>query len=345
MLDLRRLRNQRLRERPLGQRLVGILFLGPNYRLPFTRTRIVIEGLEHLRALRRSGTPAILLMNHTDRYNYWPLQYQLWREGLGYTATWVKGKYYENAALGWFMDATNNIPIPSLGYVLSKDFQLLIGRLPNDEEYGALRRLAEERPDGQPNDRPNRIDAEEAAATGGPDVARLISSVWPAVLDIPAAPYLESLRRRFAAMNDRVVALSAEALDMGLFLLIFPEGTRSRRLRPGHSGAAQLLLHTGAAAVPIGCNGSDQCYPGDSPVSRGGTVRYRVGEPISPAEIAALRPDRPFRPLSAEAEPHRERLAALTTRIMGRINALLDPPYQAAAQEDGAEAAGARRFL
>lgn len=315
------------------QRLVGTLFLGPNYALPWTRTRIVVEGLEHLRALRRSGTPAILLMNHTDRYNYWPLQYQLWREGLGYTATWVKGKYYENAALGWFMDATNNIPIPSLGYVLSKDFQLFCRRLPRDEEYGALRRFAE-----------GQLTAEEAGARGGPDVARLIAATWPAVLDIPAVPYPESLRRRFEAMNDRVVALCTEALAMGLFLLIFPEGTRSRRLRPGHSGAAQILLHTGAAAVPIGCNGSDQCYPGDSPLSRGGTVRYRVGEPISAAEIAALRPDPPFRPLSAEADGHRERLAALTARIMARINVLLDPPYQASTGDEATEA-GANRFL
>ena len=34
------------------------------------------------------------------------------RESLGYTATWVKGKYYENKFMGALMDAMNNIPLP-----------------------------------------------------------------------------------------------------------------------------------------------------------------------------------------------------------------------------------------
>jgi hypothetical protein len=37
-------------------------------------------------------------MNHTDRYNYWPFQYQLWKWQYPYTTVWAKGKYYRT---GW----------------------------------------------------------------------------------------------------------------------------------------------------------------------------------------------------------------------------------------------------
>ena len=69
------------------------------------------------------GRSTILAMNHTDRYNYWPFQFQLWRQGRGFTATWVKGKYYENPFIAAFMDANNNIPLPSRGYVITTRFR------------------------------------------------------------------------------------------------------------------------------------------------------------------------------------------------------------------------------
>ena len=106
---------------PIGQRLVAYLLLGPNYHLP-PAVDVVFEGTEHV-----PEEPVIFAMNHTDRYNYWPFQWQLWREGRGFTATWVKGKYYENRLLGAFMDSMNNIPLPSRGYVFSSQFRQRIG--------------------------------------------------------------------------------------------------------------------------------------------------------------------------------------------------------------------------
>jgi len=327
MITQARLDRLSLSPRPLGQRLVASLLLAPNYELWPHRTRIRLEGEEHL---PRGGRGAVLVMNHTDRYNYWPLQYQLWRRGLGFTATWVKGKYYENAALGWFMDWTNNIPIPSRGYLATKDFQQHLGRLPSDAEYQVLKRL-----EG------GAIDEQEARAAGGEAVARLLGQPWPD----GDGRWRDSLARRFAAMMARVVAINREALDRGLHLLIFPEGTRSRRLGSGHTGAAQIILSTGAAVVPIGCNGSDRCYPGSSPWSRGGDILYRIGAPLLPeGELAPFRIAEPFAPYSAEADRHQPTFRALTDLLMDRIEALLDPAYRRAG---GAEAAttGARRFV
>jgi 1-acyl-sn-glycerol-3-phosphate acyltransferase len=326
MIDLARLNAISLRPKPRLQRLIGALLLGPNYNLPGRRTRIVVEGRERI----PPGGGAILVMNHTDRYNYWPLQYAMWRERVGFTATWVKGKYYENRLLGWFMDAANNIPIPSKGYVLTKDFAGAMGRLPDEREYGALKRLA----DGEADEERTRVD-------GGERVRAFLSRPWP---DAPSARWVDSLAARFDAMMARVVALNHEALAIGLYLLVFPQGTRSRRLTAGHTGAAQVAAHTGAPVIPIGCNGSDRCYPGNSPWSRGGTIVYRVGEPLTAdGELAPFAVPEPFTPFTASAEKWNERFRAATDLMMQRINALLDPEYQFSDENELEK--GARRFV
>ena len=134
MLDLNRLRRIHPRQPPWGQMAIANLAMPLDYRWP-TRTRIDLEGLERLPRDRR----VFLAMNHTDRYNYWPLQYALYRNGRGFAATWVKGKYYENELLGWFMDQTTNIPLPSRGYVLTTEFRRVMKRAPDEGEYRTLR--------------------------------------------------------------------------------------------------------------------------------------------------------------------------------------------------------------
>jgi len=129
MLDLARLQRIHLQRVPPGQRLMAAL-LALDYRFP-RRTRIEIEGIERIPQDR----PVFLAMNHTDRYNYWPLQYHMHTRGLRYTATWVKGKYYQHPLMAWFMDRTGNIPLPSRGYVVASGFQQQAGRKPDAEEY------------------------------------------------------------------------------------------------------------------------------------------------------------------------------------------------------------------
>lgn len=325
MIDQARLDKISLHTKPLGQRLVAWLMLTPNYYSPFTRTRIMLEGKKNL----PPNGGAIFVMNHTDRYNYWPFQYQLWREGLGFTATWVKGKYYENEWLGRFMDLTNNIPVPSKGYVFSKDFKETMQRVPSDAEYAALKAYLDGKTD--------RAAAEQA---GGDGVKQFLAHPWP---DSPSNEYRESLERRFKRMMQRVVDINVDGLKKGLNLLIFPQGTRSLRLTKGHTGAAQMILYTKAPVIPVGCNGSDKAYPGNSPFSSGGRIVYRIGKPLRPdVELAPFAVNEPFVPFTGEAERFQPQFRKVTDYLMDRVNELLDPPYR---YGDANLETGAKRFL
>lgn len=297
--------------------------LGLDYRFP-RRTTIEVEGLERIPQDRS----VFLAMNHTDRYNYWPLQYFMHRQGLRYTATWVKGKYYQKPLMAWFMDQTGNIPLPSRGYVLAAEFQRGSGRAPSSEEYRALRVLAEGRqPDALPPAVADWLDQQGGAAAWG-----------------------EAQRALFAQMMAEVMRINRDAFDVGLHLLVFPEGTRRRRLGPGHTGLIQAAWHLGAAIVPIGCNGSDRVYPGDSPSAGGGRIVYRVGLPLEAdgPELGGLRVTERYTPFTLEAsQRHGAAFQAGTDVVMRHIAPLLDPEYQPDPEADRAatEAGGAERFL
>jgi len=332
MLDLQRLERIRLSRRPLGQILVGNLLLRPDYAFP-KKTEIVLEGIQNL-----PGRPVFLAMNHTDRYNYWPFQFALYRRDLGFTAAWVKGKYYESRLLGWFLDHTNNIPLPSRGYVITSEFRQRTGHLPDASVYRYLRDL---------------VDREAEPGTGpappDDDLLSFFTSFPQAhVRQHVEEGFLSYFDRLWEAMLQEVVRLNRQALEeKDLHLLVFPEGTRSRRLGPGHTGLAQVSQHLGGTIVPVGCSGSDEVYPGNLPFARGGRVVYRVGTPLRPdgPELGPYRVEDPVTPLSREASRrHGSRYRAITRVVMDRINGLLDPPYRRppSGSDDGG---GVDRFI
>jgi 1-acyl-sn-glycerol-3-phosphate acyltransferase len=328
MLDLDRLERVRLRTRPIGQLIVGNFGLALDYRFP-KKTEIVLEGADQIPA--KGG--AFLAMNHTDRYNYWPFQYAMYRRGLPFTATWVKGKYYENRLVGAFMDSMNNIPLPSRGYVIATEFRKRVGRAPTDEEYRVLRDLV----DGK------KSPAEALGASTGELAAFIAPEGGP-------EKFLARFDALFERMLRRVVELNRQAIEeLGLNVLVFPEGTRSRRLGKGLNGLAQMSQYLGAPIVPVGCNGSDRLYPGNSPSSKGGRVVYRIGTPLSVngPELAALRvPRDDVLPFSKQAAArYGERYDAITGVVMDRINDLLDPAYRRAGDEVERAEHGVRRFL
>jgi hypothetical protein len=280
-------------------------------------------------------------MNHTDRFNYWPFQYKLWRAHGRYTATWVKGKNYESPFTAKFMELTNNIPIVSRGYLITRDCLSTLGRVPDDREYEALR------------------TAVDAAAHGDADGIEALRRAVPAVLldrprdilgrffDPAGESYPQAIDRLFREMMRRFVRLNEQAFEKGLDLLVFPQGTRSIRLSRGHGGLGQIALRFRRTIVPVGCNGSDRIYPGTSPVARGGRVVYRFGEPIR--WDGAARPFQilePFEPFTPEADAaHRERFQGLVDLVMDRINDLLDGPYRYGADRESDGTRGAARFL
>ncbi|MEZ4266840.1 MAG: lysophospholipid acyltransferase family protein [Myxococcota bacterium] len=322
MLTLQRLKRIKLATIPRGQQLLANLVLRFDYRLP-RRTKIELVGTENL-----PDHPVIFAMNHTDRYNYWPFQYQLYRAGHGFTATWVKGKYYENPAIGAFMDSCNNIPLPSRGYVIATEFRAALGRVPTNAEYRLLRDVV---------DRHRSLDDPLPEDTSA-DLRGFLGT----------GDFLARFDRLFGAMMDEVLRLCRSAIEeQDVHLLVFPQGTRSKRLTRGHTGVAQVAQHLGATIIPVGCNGSDRVYPGNSPLARGGRIVYRMGPPLTAdgPEFAPHRVPASARPFSHEATAqHGAAYQAITDIVMDRINDLLDPEYQ---RQEGveAEATSVSRFI
>jgi len=147
-------------------------------------------------------------------------------------------------------------------------------------------------------------------------------------------------------MMARFVELNEEAVAIGLDLLIFPQGTRSKRLLPGHVGISQIALHLRIPIVPIGCNGSDEVYPGSSPIARRGHVVYRIGEPIPYEALAPFHIEEPFAPFTAKAErDHAAAFQGVADLVTERIDALLDPPYRRSEQAEIGSARGTARFV
>jgi 1-acyl-sn-glycerol-3-phosphate acyltransferase len=334
MLDLPRLNRIRLYRRPLTQRIVARVMLGPNY-TALPGVRIEFENFD-----RVPPGPVIFAMNHTDRYNYFPFMYKVWRLQDRFMTVWVKGKYYEQPAVGMFMELTNNLPTVSRGYIITKDFALTMGRRPNDQEYAALRAL---------------VDAE--AEPGGSGSSVDVSVVPRAIFDTPrnmlgidfdpaARPYAASVNEVFAAMMKRFVKLNEHSFELGLDLLIFPQGTRSIRLPRGHIGLAEIALRYGKTIVPVGCNGSDRVYPGSLPLGKKGRIVYRFGQPIPYEELAPFHIGEDFQPFSAEAEhAHRDKFQGAVDLVMDRINELLDPEYRYSDDLGSEGVQGTSRFM
>jgi len=336
MLTIDMLREIELCTRPKAQMAVA-QFLRANYAFPPTRTSITLEGLDRIPSRGR----IYLAMNHTDRFNYFPFQLRMWRLRDEFTATWVKGKYYNNDVVRAFMLATNNIPTPSKGYVISADALNVLGRPPGEELYRAIRKAL----DTGGCDEALRAWAAENGYEE--EVHRLVQTPRT-VLGYPHGPpfdYMGTLAAVFEELMECFVTLNEQAFSRGIKVIVFPEGTRSRRLGVGHVGLAQMAVRTKATVIPVGCSGSDIAYPDDLPIARGGDLVYRIGEPLTPSEaLARFQIDDQFQPFSDSATRYSSVFSEMTELIMDRINALLDPPYQ---RERGVlgDVAGSARFI
>jgi 1-acyl-sn-glycerol-3-phosphate acyltransferase len=335
MLDLDRIRSIRLSAIPRFQKIVGWTLLTPNYYSP-PRVRIVLEG-EH----KLPEGPVLYAMNHTDRYNYWPLQYKLWRKLGRFTATWVKGKYYEHPLLSKFMEMVNSIPTVSRGYLLARDFKSTLDRRPTNEEYAAAR--------GWVDAQAEQLDGTELEAPEGALPDSILSrprTLLGHEFDPDRESYAQAINSLFRKMMRRFVELNEEATALGLDTIVFPQGTRSVRLSKGHIGLSQIALAHRSTIVPVGCSGCDKVYPSGSPWAKGGTVTYRFGDPIPYEALSEYHVKDAYEPFTPEAEAtHRERFQALVDMLMGRIDELLDEPYRFSTDHDSEGVDGARRFV
>lgn len=93
---------------------------------------------------------------------------------------------------------------------------------------------------------------------------------------------------------EQVVQQGGEHLRDDWWIVIFPEGTRTRpgSTRRFKTGGARLAVRTNTPAVPIALN-SGECWPRKAFIKRPGTITISIGKPISPEgksadEMAAL---------------------------------------------------------
>ncbi|MCP4908476.1 MAG: 1-acyl-sn-glycerol-3-phosphate acyltransferase [bacterium] len=332
MLDLPRLQRLKFVRRPFSQRFFG-QFLHANY-CWFPGVELPLENPERI-----PDEPVLFAMNHTDRYNYFPFQYTLWKKFDRFTATWVKGKYYENGLLARFMESMFQLPTVSRGYLITRDFVSVLGRMPTALEYTLLREAVDARAVGEAGTLPVPPDVPEM-------LLRKRRNPLGVAHDPEEADYADYICTLFHAMMRRFVELNREACDVGLDLLVFPQGTRSTRLLPGHTGIAQMALHLEIPIVPIGCNGSDHVYPGGSPFGKKGRITYRVGDPIHYSDLAAFHIEEDYAPFSATAErDFSEQFKAVAALVTDRIESMLDSEYQRNPKAESAEERGAERFV
>jgi len=305
MIDIAYLENIKLRSIPRAQQIIALFLLTPNYHF---FSKVVIK-IEHIELIPRDDN-VIFAMNHTDRYNYWPFQYKLWKEKtFPFTTAWVKGEYYRNPIVARIFNLCSLIPVPSIKYFVQEFFLEKFGRRIRDEEYRALK---------------NAIDGK----TEGINVSTIES---PELDTLSREHFVDYIVSYYEKIMEKVAQLSEEALFVkNLNLIIFPEGTRSTKLAAGRTGLAQLALHTGKTIIPVGCNNSEQVYPGDLPFARSGTIVYRIGEPLSmDGKLKPYRIRENFKPFSPEAKSrYAENFEGVTRLVMESIHTLIDQRYK-----------------
>jgi 1-acyl-sn-glycerol-3-phosphate acyltransferase len=334
MLDLQRLKRIRLTERPVGQEFFAHTVLTPNYN-HFPGVDIEIEGIDKI-----PKEPVIYAMNHTDRFNYFPFMYKMWKLEGRYITVWVKGKYYENPVVGTFMELTSNLPTVSRGYIITKDFALTMNRRPTQAEYDTLRSLVNK--DADPDEDASTVDTSELPQ----ELLETKRDMLGVEFDPAECSYAAGINNTFNAMMREFVRLNERSFELGLDLLVFPQGTRSIRLPRGRIGMMEIALRYKKTIVPIGCNGCDLVYTGSLPIAKKGKVVYRIGEPIPYEELAEFHIDEPYEPFTAAAEhAHRAKFQGSVDLVMERINGLLDPEYQFSDDLESTGVRGTARFM
>lgn len=307
MVDLEYLKNIDLVSYSRVQKFVGRFFLSPNYHL-LSDVDIRIEN-DH-RIPRDENV--IYAMNHTDRFNYWPFQYKLWRmQTIPETTVWVKGKYYRNPLIAKGLDLCNLIPVPSLGYLIQEFYRRRHGRIMDRNLYRTVKDTVDGRED-------------ERGADG-------IAEKFAGIDSVMGESFVPFIRDYYEKVMERVAELTTNALfEKKLSLIIFPEGTRGKQLGEGRTGIAQVALHSGKKVVPVACNNSDLIYPDSLPFARSGVVTYRIGEPLSVNDrLREFRIDEPFRLLSRESQTRfKNQFEGATRLIMESINSMLDERYR-----------------
>ena len=104
----------------------------------------------------------------------------------------------------------------------------------------------------------------------------------------------------------RVAAQGKRLAAEGIWVIMFPEGTRSARGQQGQykAGAARLAITTGTPIVPIAV-ASARCWPRKSFLLRPGVIDISIGQPIA---VQGRKPDELMRELETWIEAEMRRI-------------------------------------
>jgi 1-acyl-sn-glycerol-3-phosphate acyltransferase len=113
-------------------------------------------------------------------------------------------------------------------------------------------------------------------------------------------------RSQRAQAFSKVVAQGKELLAQGIWIIMFPEGTRVDRGQQGQYklGGTRLAVETGAPVIPVAVT-SAKCWPRKAFLKTPGVVEVSIGKPI-PSE--GRQPDELMREVEAWIEAEMRRL-------------------------------------
>jgi 1-acyl-sn-glycerol-3-phosphate acyltransferase len=267
------------------------------------RTKIEVEGLEHL----QNAGLAIITANHTHRYDFLPIRYALDARDIN-IVTWVKARDYRSASRSLVLSKMGNIPIASRGYLICADFAGEFGRSPTEEEYRQLR---------------DHVDVGFAADPALLDGLVRPRSIMGSTADPSQLGYAGAIRQAYYEFMMTTLDKARMARDAGRHVQIYPQGATSGQLTPGKNGAVQAAIALGLPIVPVGISGCRGVFKGATPVSKGGVITIRFGEPIELQREFLPEGFRPYHP--DDEATHREVLTEWTQDVMDRIAGLCDP--------------------
>lgn len=113
-------------------------------------------------------------------------------------------------------------------------------------------------------------------------------------------------RSQRAQAFNKVVAQGKRLMAQGVWVIMFPEGTRIPRGQKGvyKSGGTRLAIETGAPVIPVAVT-SAKCWPRKAFIKKAGIVDISIGKPIP---SAGRQPDELMREVEAWIEAEMRRL-------------------------------------
>ena len=113
-------------------------------------------------------------------------------------------------------------------------------------------------------------------------------------------------RSQRAQAFNKVVAQGKRLMAQGVWVIMFPEGTRISRGQQGvyKSGGTRLAIETGAPVIPVAVT-SAKCWPRKAFIKKPGIVDISIGKPIP---SAGRQPDELMREVEAWIELEMRRL-------------------------------------